>query len=82
MKLQRKLLSAVLSCVMLFALYVPALAAEAYADVTGSEWYTHPYAPCHPLLSPRKKYSIVHLTAPWPAEPPQPARRPAPAMSG
>ena len=39
MKLQRKLLSAVLSCVMLFALYVPALAAEAYADVTGSEWY-------------------------------------------
>lgn len=39
MKLKRKLLSAVLACMMLFSLCVPALAAEAYADVTGDEWY-------------------------------------------
>ena len=39
MKLQRKLLAAVLTCVMLFTLCVPALAADAYADMTGDEWY-------------------------------------------
>ena len=39
MELRKKLMSAVLTCAMLFALCVPALAAEAYADVTGSEWY-------------------------------------------
>ena len=39
MKFQKKLFAALLACVMLFALCVPALAADAYADVTGDEWY-------------------------------------------
>ena len=39
MKLQRRFLAAVLTCVMLFALCAPALAADPYADMTGGEWY-------------------------------------------
>ena len=39
MELRKKLMSAALACAMLFALCVPALAADAYADVTGGEWY-------------------------------------------
>ena len=37
--MKTKLIAAVLACVMLLALGLPALAAEPYADVTGSEWY-------------------------------------------
>ena len=36
---KRSVLSAVLACVMLLSLCVPALAADSYADVTGDEWY-------------------------------------------